>query len=58
MEFKIIYPETRWVSESQIRQWYEDAVANGEADEGIEDVREMAYELSSVGHITLSKDRR
>ncbi len=55
--FEIIWPEYRFVSEKQIRTWYGDAVANGEADAGLNDPEEMASELSSIGHITLGRGR-
>jgi len=57
--FQIIWPERRWVSEDQIKMWYTDAVANGEAEETqLNDVEEMARELSSIGHITLGRGRK
>lgn len=55
--FEIIWPEKRWVSEDQIKTWYFDAVENGEANAGLNDVEEMARELSSIGHITLGRGR-
>lgn len=57
--FEIIWPKHRWVSEAQIRMWYSDAVANGEAEETeLNDTEEMARELSSIGHITLGRGRK
>ena len=55
--FEIIWPEHRFVPEATIRTWYADAVANGEADAGLNDPEEMAHELSSIGHITLGHGR-
>ncbi len=56
--FELIYPERRFVSEQQIRTWYSDAVANGEAEEtNLRDPEEMARELQSIGHITLGRGR-
>ncbi len=56
---EIIWPDHRWVTKAQIRLWYADAVANGEAEETeLKDVEEMARELSSIGVITLGKGRR
>lgn len=56
--FEIIWPDHRFVSEDQIRSWYADAVANGEAEEiDLRDPEEMARELSSIGHITLGRGR-
>jgi hypothetical protein len=57
--FEIIWPDNRWVSIEQIKLWYGDAVANGEAEETeLNDPEEMARELSSMGHITLGRGRR
>lgn len=58
MEFEIIWPEHRFVSARQIRTWYDDAVANGDTADGLNDPEEMARELSSLGHITLGRGRR
>ncbi len=59
MTFEIVWPNHRWVSAAQIRVWYSDAVANGEAEEtALNDVEEMVRELSSIGHITLGRGRR
>lgn len=56
--FEIIWPEYRFVSEAQIRTWYVDAVANGDAEEtDLRDPEEMARELSFVGIITLGQGR-
>lgn len=57
--FEIIWPEKRWVTTEQIKSWYEDAVANGEAEEiMLNDPEEMARELHSIGAITLGRGRR
>ena len=32
IEYNIVYPKNRWVSEDFIRMKYSDAVANGEVD--------------------------
>jgi len=57
-KFEIVWPEHRYVSAAMIKVWYEDAVANGEADETeLNDPEEMARELSSIGHITLGRGR-
>jgi hypothetical protein len=56
--FEIVWPERRFVSEDQIRTWYSDAVANGDAEEtDLLDPEEMARELSSIGAITLGRGR-
>lgn len=57
--FEIVWPQYRWVSEAQIRTWYADAVANGEAEETeLRSPEEMARELSSIGVITLGRGRK
>lgn len=56
MDFKLLYPERRVVSERQIKTWYSDAVANDEVDDKTcTDVIDMAKELSSAGIITLGR---
>jgi hypothetical protein len=56
--YEIIYPEARWVSEAQIKRWYLDAVANGEAEHKyLTDIDDMAEELSYIGHIVLRRCR-
>ncbi len=57
--FEIIWPEHRYVSEDQIKLWYSDAIANGDAEEtNLNDPEEMARELSSIGVITLGRRRK
>lgn len=60
MQFEILWPDRRWVSENQIKIWYSDALANGDAeDETIfEDTEAMARELHDIGIITLGRGRR
>lgn len=54
--FRIIWPQYRTVSEEQIRIWYADAVANGDAENtDLTDPAQMAQELSSIGFITLGR---
>ena len=57
--FEIIWPEHRWIPEEQIRIWYYDAVANGEATVALDskDSEGMALALHNIGHITLGKGR-
>ena len=56
--FEIVWPEHRYVTATEIRTWYSDAVANGEAEETeLNDTEEMARELSSIGVITLGRGR-
>ena len=50
-----LYPQDRLVSEEKIISWYQDAVANGEADAGYIDIWDMALELDNIGHITLAR---
>lgn len=58
-KFEIVWPQKRWVSAAQIKVWYSDAVANGEAEETkLTDVDKMARELSSIGVITLGRGRQ
>ena len=57
--FNIIWPRYCSVSEAQIKSWYSDAVANGEAEKcDLTDAKEMAHELSSIGHITLGGEQQ
>jgi hypothetical protein len=54
MQFTIIWPERRVVSEEQIKTWYLDAVDNGDVNNlGVTDPKSMAMELHSAGLITL-----
>jgi hypothetical protein len=62
MSIRIIYPQTRTVSEEQINTWFEDAVTNGEIERSeIEafdeplDVWSKADLLDDAGIITLSR---
>jgi hypothetical protein len=55
----ILWPEKRFVPKNIIRQWYEDAVANGEVDPLTpplnDDMHAQAKVLASEGIITLRK---
>lgn len=52
--FRTIWPQNTWVDETQIRQWYEDAVASYEDIQlGLDDPTEQAKALDSCGIITL-----
>lgn len=54
--YNIIYPDIKTVSAQTIRDWYLDAVSNGETDNtdiDINDINAMAMELQDIGHITL-----
>ena len=51
-----IYPDKRFVSEQQIRDWYQDAVCNNDIDNGAcTDINEMIHELEDIGQITIGK---
>lgn len=51
-----MWPTCRHVSETTIRMWYADAVANDDygVEKGLNDPDEMARNLDSIGHITLA----
>lgn len=54
--FNVIWPERRRVSEEQICSWYDDAMANGELDDGDyfeETVNQKAMALHRAGIVTL-----
>lgn len=56
--YQIIWPERRMISERQIRVWYSDAVANGDAEEtNLTHPDEMAKELENIGIITLGDSK-
>ena len=55
IEYKIVYPKNRWVSEDFIRMKYSDAVANGEVDyPDLTDIDEIMDELGSACHVTFT----
>ena len=59
IEYNIVYPKNRWVSEDFIRMKYSDAVANGEVDyTDLTDIDEIKEELSSAGHVTFTTKKR
>lgn len=53
--FNIAWPEKRAITADTIQVWYEDAVANGECDPGMETPADMAAELHVQGLITLCR---
>jgi hypothetical protein len=56
--FYVIWPDPRWVSEAQIRSWYDDAVADGDiAEEYLfaHDVETMQRALSDCGFVTFGR---
>ncbi len=62
MMIRIVYPESRWVSEAQILRWYLDAIDNRDiAPEDAEsepdscDPMVLARALDDLGFITIGK---
>jgi hypothetical protein len=59
VEYNIVYPTNRWVSEDFIRMKYSDAVANGEVEyTDLTDLDEIKDELISAGHVTFTTKKR
>jgi hypothetical protein len=58
IEYYIVYPEERWVSEDTVRMWYDDAVSNDECDSGYVDMDLIIEELMSTGLVTFSTKTR
>ena len=59
IEYNIVYPENRWITEDVIRMKYADAVANGAVDyTDLTNVDEIVDELSSAGLVTFATSRR
>ena len=59
IEYNIVYPEERWVSEDTIRMWYADASSNDEVDyTDLTDIDEIMDELMSAGFVTFSTKTR
>ena len=59
IEYKIAFPQCRWVTEDRIRTWYADAVGNGEAEVvGLTNIREIMDELESTGMVTFTTQER
>ena len=59
IEYKIVYPVNRWVSEDFIRMKYSDAVANDGVDyTDLTDIDEIMDELDSAGHVTFTTKKR
>ena len=55
IEYNIVYPEDRWVSEDTIRMWYADASSNDEVDcTDLTDIDLIMGELESAGHVTFT----
>lgn len=55
---RIIWPEVKWVSAAQIKQWHDDAISNGEDIElGLENTIDQAKALENIGFITMGSQR-
>ena len=58
MSFRILWPESREVSDEQIQGWARDAVANQEINVGgvdLDDAADCARSLHEAGLITLHR---
>ena len=51
----ILYPDDRWVPESQIMSWAEDAFADGDIEHKPEDLWDAINMLNDVGIITTAE---
>ena len=59
IEYNIVYPKNRWVSEDFIRMKYSDAVANGEVDcTDLTDIDLIMGELMSAGLAAFTTKKR
>ena len=59
VEYKMVYPTNRWVSEDFIRMKYSDAVANGEVEyTDLTDLDEIIDELMDSGLVTFTTKTR
>jgi len=59
VEYKMVYPTNRWVSEDFIRMKYSDAVANGEVEyTDLTDLDEIIDELMDSGQVTFTTKTR
>jgi len=59
IDYNIVYPEDRWVSEDTIRMWYADASSNGEVEcIDLTDIDLIMEELMSAGHVTFTGKKR
>tara|TARA_B100000315_G_C14252726_1_gene440506 strand:+ start:96 stop:365 length:270 start_codon:yes stop_codon:yes gene_type:complete len=50
----IVHPVRKRILESEIRDQYRDAVANGEAEEGYDDIEDIKAELEDGGKVTFA----
>ena len=59
VEYKMVYPANRWVSEDYIRMKYSDAVANGEVQyTDLTDLDEIIDEWRDSGDVTFTTKTR
>jgi hypothetical protein len=59
VEYNMVYPTNRWVSENFIRMKYSDAVANGEVEyTDLTDLDEIIDELTDSGQVTFTTKTR
>lgn len=59
---RIVWPEARYVPESQLRLWFQDAIDNGEIEadmiDGSDSLEHACRELNYCGTITLHRTWR
>jgi hypothetical protein len=59
IEYKIAFPQCRWVTEKFIRTQYADAISNGEVEiVGLTNVNEIITELEGTGQVTFTTQER
>ena len=59
VEYNMVYPTNRWVSEDFIRMKYSDAVANSEVEyTDLTDIDEIIDELMDSGQVTFTTKTR
>ena len=59
VEYNMVYPTNRWVSEDFIRMKYSDAVANGEVEyTDLTDIDDIIDELMDTGDVTFTTKTR
>lgn len=55
--FELVYPNEQTISEKKMRQWAEDAIANGEIDgPATLGTVDLAQQMEDAGLITLAHD--
>ena len=56
MEFKVIYPVTRYATEAELRMFAADLIADGEIDgPEDEDIFELIEQMENTGRITVER---